>query len=531
MKRTKQVISLLLAAAMALTACSGGKTTDTTPQASEAKETAEAASEAATQAAAVTGGEYADSLRVILNSEPSNIDPHNNTRLTSWAVQEEVFDKLVTKDSDRNIVPDLATKWEQIDEVTTRFYLRDDVTFHDGSKLTAEDVAFSLKRACESSGSKTFFIAFDAENIKAVDEYTVDVATKEPFAAVLNYLASARGAILCKAAVESMGDEEYGRSPVGSGPFKFVSWTTGNKIELVRNEEYWGEKPSYTNLEFRFVTEASNRAIELETGGADIVYSIVANDAERLKGNENVQILSGPAYQFIYVSFNMSDETLKNQKLREALVTAVDIPAVVDVIYGESAQLADSYMSPNITYQASMEAKTYDPEAAKALLAEAGYPDGLELTIKMADDSNFSTMAEIIQGMWAEIGVTANIEIMEQATYLEQANAGQVQVAMASTNAVSGDPDNALMIWRTTAVNAIQACDPKIDEFLDAGAKEFDTEKRAEIYKEAQQYLWDMDYSIPVCFPNVTYGCSNKVTGLDCNPGSTPDLAKVVIYQ
>lgn len=521
MKKFSKIIALLTASVMGLTACGA-------PAASAPSES----SESGAQSASATGEKVpADTLRVILNSEPSNIDPHNNTRLTSWAVQEEIFDKLVTKDENGEILPDVATKWEQIDDKTWRFYLRDDVTFHDGSKLTAEDVVFSLKRACAASGSQTFFINFDADNIKAVDDYTVDVGTKQPFAAVLNYLASARGAILSKAAVESMGDEAYGRAPIGSGPFKVTSWTTGDSIVLTRNEEYWGEKPSYTTLQFRFITEASNRAIELETGGADIVYNVVANDAERLKSSSDVNIVSGPAYQFVYVSFNMSDETLSNEKLREALTTAIDIPSLVSAIYGDGAQVADSYMSPNIAAHASMPAKTYDLEKAKELIAEAGYPDGLELTIKLAEDSNFSAMAEIVQAMWAEIGVTTNIESMEQATYLEQANAGEVQVAMASTNAVSGDPDNALMIWRTTAVNAIQPSDPKIDDFLNAGGAEFDTTKRAEIYKEAQQYLWDKNYCIPICFPNVTYGTSNKVENFECDPGSTPDLANVVIYQ
>ena len=502
MKKRALVTAAAVLSVAALTACGGKKevsvaTTVAETTAAAADTTAESSTDGQAESTA-----SADTLRVILNSEPSNLDPHNNTRLTAWAVQEEIFDKLVTKDDDGNIVPDLATKWEQIDDKTTRFYLRDDVTFHDGTKLTADDVVFSLQRACEASGSKTFYISFDPENIKKVDDYTVDVATKEPFAAVLNYLASARGAILCKSAVESKGDEEFGRSPVGSGPFKFVSWTTGDKIVLERNEEYWGDKPAYTNLQFRFVTEATNRAIEVETGGADIAYSIAANDAERLQGNSDVNVITGPAYQYVYVSMNMSDETLKDHRVRQALTEAIDIPSLVEAVYGDSA---------------------------KKLLAEAGYGDGLELTIKMAEDNNFSTMAEIIQGMWAEVGVTANIESMEQATYLEKANAGEVQIGMASTNAVSGDPDNAMMIWRTTAVNAIQACDPKIDEYLNAGASEFDTEKRAEIYKEVQQYMWDQDYAVPVCFPNVTYATRSNVSGLQCNPGSTPDLAKVVL--
>ena len=522
MKKYMPILSTLLAAVLMLTACGGTKN----PGSSQTPGNASVGSTSQTGTKTP-----ADTLRVVLNSEPSNIDPHNNTRLTSWAVQEEVFDKLVTKDENGNIMPDLATEWEQVDERTWRFHLRDGVTFHDGSELTAEDVAFSLKRACTSSGSQTVFVNFDAENIAVVDERTVDVTTKQPFAATLNYLASARGAILCKAAVESMGDEAYGREPVGSGPFKVESWTAGSEIILKRNDGYWGDKPSYETLQFRFITEAANRAIELETGNADIVYSIAANDASRLANVNNVEIVSGPAYNFVYLSFNMSDETLSNQKLREALTAAIDIPSLVTAVYKDSAQVADSYMSSSVFAHAAMPAKTYDVEKAKQLLAEAGYSQGLELKIKLNEDTTFATIAEIVQNMWAEIGVTATIEPMEQATYLEQANAGQVQVAIASSNAVSGDPDNALMIWRTTAVNAIQACDPEIDTYLDAGGQEFEEAGRTQIYKELQTYLWDKCYGVPLCFPNVTYGTLSGVEGFHHHPGSTPDLATVTVYR
>lgn len=482
------------------------------------------------QYAAAEGSTGSDTLRVVLGSEPPNADPHNNTRLTSWAVQEEVFDKLVQKDEQGNILPDLATSWEQIDECTIRFHLREGVLFHDGSELTAEDVAFSFARACRCTGSQSFFINFDPEGMKAVDKYTVDVATKKPFAAALNYLATARGAILCKAAVESMGDEAYGLNPIGSGPFKVEKWSVGNEIILTRNEEYWGEKPAYKTLQFRFITEASNRAIELETGNADIVYSIASNDAARLANAAGVKIVSGPAYNFVYISLNMSDPTLKNDKLREALVMATDVPALVEAAYDETVQVADSYMSPNVSYQVSMGASEYNVEKAQKLLAEAGYPNGLTLKLSVNEDTTFGFIAQIIQGMWAEIGVTAEIETMEQATYLERANAGQVQVAVASSNAVSGDPDNAFMIWRTTAVNAIQADDPTIDEYLDKGGVEFDPAARGAIYKELQEYMWNKHYAVPLCFPNVVYGIRDNVEGFYCHPGSTPDLAKIVLH-
>ncbi len=526
MKLTKRLIALSLVMLMLFAGCTPA---DTDEPSTDNPDTPSTDDPATTPDTGDDTDVDTSTLNVILSSEPPNADPHNNTRLSSWAVQEEVFDKLVTKDEAGNILPDLALEWEQIDDVTTRFTIRDDVTFHDGSALTAEDVAFSLQRACTSAGSQTFFIQFDPDNIKVVDTYVVDVATKQPFAAVLNYLASARGAILPKAVVESVGDEAFARAPVGSGPFVVESWTVGDKIVLQRNESYWGAQPAYDTLEFRFVTEASNRAIELETGGADIVYDIVPNDAARLAETDGVEIVSGPAFKFVYVSFNMSDDTLSNEKLREALVTAVDIPSLVAAVYGSDTQVADTYMSPNIMMHASMPAKTYDPALAQQLLAEAGYANGLELTIKLGEDAVSSTIAEIIQGMWAEIGVTTNIEPMEQATYLEQANAGEVQVAIATTNAVSGDPDNAMMIWRSTAVNAIQPNDTTIDEYLDRGAAEFDYDTRAGIYEELQQYVWEKNYCIPLCFPNVVYGIGDNIEGFYPHPGNTPDLANIVI--
>ena len=529
MKKKHVWMAIALSAAMMLAGCGSAASSQAVTSSSQTSSGSSSAT--ASTASGASAAASADTLRAILASEPNNLDPHNNTRLTAWAVQEEIFDKLVTKDESGNILPDVATKWEQINDTTWRFYLRQDVKFHDGSKLTAADVAFSLKRACEMSGSKTFFVQFDADKIAAVDDYTVDVVTKQAFAPVLNYLATARGAILCKAAVESMGDEAYGRAPVGSGPFKITSWNTGESIVLTRNEDYWGTKPSYTTLQFRFVTEASNRAIELETGGADIIYNVAANDAVRLASASGVKVVSGPAYTFVYVSMNMRDPVLQNEKLREALTYATDIPALVDALYGDSAKVADSYMSTSVAMHASMPAKTFDLDKAKQLMAEAGYANGLTLTIKLAEDRTFASMAEILQSMWGEIGVTVDIQSMEQATYLDQANSGQVQIGMASTNAVSGDPDNGLFIWRSTAVNAIQPNDTKIDAYLDKGSSTFDTAQRAAVYKEVQQYLWDKDYGIPLCFPNVTYGISSKVSGFVCSPGNIPDLALVTISK
>ena len=240
----------LTAAALALTmlaGCGGGKAASSSAN-SAAAGAASTASTSATAAEAAQSGNIKDNVTVVLKGEPSNIDPHGNTELVAMETQVQIFETLVKKDENGEIVPCLAERWEQIDDCTTRFYLRDDVTFHNGEKLTADDVVYTIQRATEMPSSAAIFSAFDGENTKAVDDLTVDVVTKEPFAAVLNYLASTRGGIVCKKAVEEMGDDAFGRAPVGTGPFMFDNWVTGTSITLKRNDNYWGDKPAYSTL-------------------------------------------------------------------------------------------------------------------------------------------------------------------------------------------------------------------------------------------------------------------------------------------
>lgn len=424
MKKTGKILALVISAALVLAGCQGGKTKPAGSAGAALGQT-----EAKTRAGGdVASGErkMKDSLSVALKAEPGNIDPHGNTQLVSFAIQRELFNTLVQKDEDGTIVPELAASWEVMDDTTIRFHLRDDVYFHNGEKMTAEDVRFSIARAAKGKGSKTLFTNFDGENTTVVDEYTVDIKLKSPFAAALNYLASSRGDIISKKAVEEMGDEEFGRNPVGTGPFQFKEWNSGVSVVLERNEEYWGEKPAYSNLTFKFITEAANRAIELETGGVDVAYDISPNDVARMEENPACRIVQGQGYKFTYVTLNMQNEYLKDQKVREALTCAIDMESLVDAVYSKTAVAADSVMNPNIFGYVSIGKNEYDVERAKALLAEAGYPDGFPISMKTNDDKQFIAVLEIIQNMWKDIGVTGEIQSYEQATYLDMAKAGEV---------------------------------------------------------------------------------------------------------
>jgi len=519
MKRLTKGVCLLICMMLVLAGCSSGSSTAV----SSSAQSSQTASAETTKAVPVEK----DELKVAIRAEPSTLDPHNSTALANFAVQRVVYDTLVVQDENGNIVPGLAQSWEVLDELTIRFHLRQGVVFSDGSKLTADDVLYSLQRATTEKGSASMFSSFDAQNSAVVDPYTIDIKVKTPFAAIYNYLASSRGDIICKSAMEKLGATEYGRNPVGTGPFILQKWNTGDSLVLVRNDNYWGDKPAFKKLTIRVITEAANRAIELETGGVDIIYDVDASDVSRLQSESNVKVVSGPGYKFSYITMNMSMKPYDDIRVREALVKSLDMEGIVKAVFGDSAVVADSLMAPTVFGYAKIGPYEYNQERAKQLLAEAGYANGLQVTVMLNEDRNYMNVIEIAQNMWKEIGITTDIQIMDQATLLSKASEGTVPMGVTNSTPTTGDPDHALMIWPTTYKSFLRNSDTKIDEYLQKGKSTYDTTERAKIYKEAMEYMWTRYNLIPICFTNAVYATAANIANFECNPGNTPNLAKV----
>lgn len=477
------------------------------------------------------GTNVKDEVVAVLKAEPSNIDPHGNTELVAMTTQVQIFETLVAKDENGNIIPCLAESWEQIDECTIRFKLRDDVTFHNGEKLTAEDVVYTIQRATEKPSSAAIFASFDPENTKVVDELTVDLATKSPFAAVFNYLTSTRGGIVSKKAVEEMGDDQFGRSPVGTGPFVFDNWTTGTSITLKRNENYWGEKPAYSTLTLKFITETANRALEIESKNADIVLDPDTSDLDRLAATDGLKVVSGDSYGMSYIAFSMDDEVLSDVRVRQALSLALDLDTLVTSVYGNYATPSESVMPNTVFAYKSQGAHEYNVEKAKSLLAEAGYPDGLNLTLNLPNGSEQQNIGIIAQNMWKQIGVTAEIVTASTSEVIASGRRGDNQIVVMAASYSTGDPGHALADFDTRSDGFFRPNDKHIDELLDKGSATYDSDERAQVYAELQSYISGQYYMIGVANKTVNYVITDKVSNFYCDPGNIPSFAKVVVSQ
>ena len=475
-----------------------------------------------------------DTLTVAFRNEPANMDPTGSSSLTAFCIQFQNFDRLVINNGDGTFSPSLAKEWEQIDPLTYRFYLQEGVKFHDGSEMTAEDVVYTIARAEKSSFSSSFFGYFNGEACQAVDDYTVDIVTYEPFAPFLTYLSSSRGSIVPKAYIEEVGDEAFGRNPVGTGAYKFDSWTSGDNITMVKNEDYWNKDKNVAcnKIINRFVTDTSARAIEIESGSVDVSLHVAGNDAARLETTDGVTTQIGPSYSTTYLRFDIvNNDTFADVNIRKALRAAIDMKTIVETVWGNGGEFAQSYYSPVLLGWKDVCSNDYDEEAAKQYLAEAvanGFDTSKTYTIYCNGDSLETNAIQAFMSQWKKVlGLNFEMNIMDNATLTSKLNegTGEIPFVVSSTNAAAGDPDHGLFVYKGTSCTTHN--DPALFNLISEAAAEFDVEKRITLYGQVQDMLHDGCYTIPIVNTNAIYGLNAAVQGLKTDPGYVPDFTSV----
>lgn len=475
-----------------------------------------------------------EKLTVVLSSEPVNLNPQVCNMLNGYIAEFLIYDTLLQLGENGEILPNLATEWELIDDTHIRFKLRDDVYFSNGEQMTAEDVVYTIQRCTTQAATKSTYKYFDGENTVAEGDFSVIIALTQPFAPVYSFLTHAYSSIVCKSYIEEVGDEAAGLEPVGTGAYVLEDWVAGSSLMLKRNDNYWGEPGASDRIEIKIINEVANRAIELETGSADIALDISTNDAARIDENSDLVLLAGPSYRTTFLGLNLSKEETSNPKVREAMACALDLELIADAVYEQYGEHADSIINPSIPEYSSVTKYTYDVERAKQLLAEAGYPDGITLTGRSQTNSDFKTTAEIVQNMWKEAGITCEIQILDKATYNEAGKTDNgTNVTVTSQTATTGNAYQAIgTIFSTATRNGIiNSSDSELESMIDAAVALYDEEERAAAYAEVQDYIVNNYYAIPIAFTSILTGMSKNVEGYVHSPANTPDLTYVYAYE
>lgn len=447
--------------------------------------------------AGMIGDEASDRNTLIFGrgGDSITLDPSQVLDGESAKVCDMIFDTLVQyREDTTEIEPALAQTWENsADGMTWTFYMRQGVQFHDGTPCNAYAAAFSLNRPNIQTGN---FYAEFINQIYAVDELTLQVNLKTPYAPFLALIASTENSIVSPAAVDKFGDE-FASNPVGTGPFKFVQWVKNDRIELTANDSHWTGKPLIENLIFRSIPDNNMRFMELNHGNIHVMEFPNPDDLTIIRSDDRLELLMQPSLNIGYLAMNMDKEPFNNIKVRLAINHAINKADIIERLYQGTGIPAKNPIPPTLwSYDDSIEEYAYDPELAKQLLTEAGYPDGFETTlwalpIPRPYIPNGMAMANELQSNLRDIGIDTTIVTYDWATYIEKTENGEHDMAMLGWSA-SADPDNFLyyLLSKTTAqkpaLNIAFYRSDEMQDVLDRARISTDQDERVQLYQQAQ---------------------------------------------
>lgn len=477
-------------------------------------------------------GEKNDTITVVTSGEPKALDPMcGATDRTSGVVYNNIYESLLKVDDNGNIVPNLAS-YTQIDDVTYEFQVVEGVKFHNGEELKASDIAFTMKKGAETPITQYLWGSIDTDSIEVLGDYSLRIKLKEPCSPFLALMTCVPAAIVNEKYITEVGDGS-GTKPIGTGPYKFVEWKKGESITLERFEDYHGDRPDVGKVVFRTVPEAANRTIELESGGCDIACDVPISDLSRVEGTPGLTLRKVNGNSIRYIGFNTAKEPLNDVKVRQALASAIDIQGIVTSVLQGTGTVATCPISPNIMFfdsEATM--RPYDPDGAKKLLAEAGYPNGFATTIWTDDKKENVDIATIVQTQLAAIGVTAEIKASEWGAFITSSYNGEIDLYIMDWSSASPDPDiifnsvfNSQMLGQGGNVSRLE--DAKVDELLQAGRTSQDNAERTKIYKELQERLYDLAPWVYLWVDDVYVGTSDRIETMKVHPLQTHPISQV----
>jgi peptide/nickel transport system substrate-binding protein len=501
------LLLLTLIVALMLVGCGG-----------EEKKEAEKAATAPEAPAKVT-------LKLAMDADPVSLDPHVQLSGGMLQYSHMVFDSLVRYDQDMNFVPRLAEKWERIDDLTMRFYLRKGVKFHSGNDFTAEDVVFTIDRLKKSDDYKGLFEPFVGATV--VDAHTVDLVTKKPYGLVLNMATY----VFPMDKMFYSGTDDKGKAKdliiktdysfaneneSGTGPFVVTQREQGVKTVFTRFADYWDKNGNIEEIVLSPIKNDATRVAALLSGDVDFIMPVPPQDLDRIKSTDGLKLITMSGSRIITFQLNQQrNPALADAKVRQAMAYAYDNNGVVEKIMKGFATAA-SQMSPKgyVGHNENLPLR-FDLEKAKALMAESGYPDGFEATMIAPNNRyvNDEKIAEAFVSMMSKIGIKISLKTMPKAQYWDEFDAQAADIQMIGWHSDTEDSGNFyefLSMCRNAETgygqyNSGNYCNAKVDELTLAAQTETDPAKRAADCQEVEKIQYDEAGFIPLHWQNLSW--------------------------
>lgn len=481
---------------------------------------------------------HAAELSIGISAEVTSLDPHYVAVQQNVEIGWNVFDALTRVDEKARIIPGLATSWRAVDPLTWEFKLRKDVKFHDGSEMTADDVAYSLVRPLVIAGSPGGFAVYVRRIVskQIVDPYTIRLKTATPYGAMPQDL-NAIMIVSKKAAFNATpADFDSGKAMIGTGPYKFVRWTRGDRVELARFEGYWDKKPAWDKVTFRMMANDPARTAALLSGDVDVIENVPPSDMARLSSNSNLRLEQTVSWRTLFFHMDqyrqqppyitdlqgkpLGKNPFMDVRVRHAISMALNRKALVERTMENVAIVAANVVSPQIFgHQSANKVEGYDPERSKKLLAEAGFPNGFAMTISAPSDRyiNDDQVAQAVAQMLSRIGIKCAVETMPFNVYLSKARDGQFSFAMLGWGSYAADLALRALLMTpnvdkgTGAWNWGRYSNPKLDKLVEAALDTTDDAKREAIARDAAALAASDFAIIPLYHQKVTWAMKKSI--------------------
>lgn len=470
-------------------------------------------------------------LTIAQGLDPRTLQPLDSTAAQEHNVSTQIVQKLLMYDNDGQIIPYLAESWEQLDDVTIQLKLREGVTFTNGEPLDAAAVEYSIGLLMEAESYSRY--TTDFAGVEVVDPLTVQIISTQPSAAVLATIA--RGSWMIPPVYhQEVGPEEFGQRPIGTGPFTFGEWVKDDRIVLDANPNYWEGAPGVAQVIFRPLPEPVSRIAALEAGDVDLIVDLSLPDVDRVEESDDLAVSLVDGTRLMGLTMDSINESpFQDVRVRQAVCYALDVQAIIDAVFaGRAVPLQGQLATPAyFGYTDQITAYPHDVEKAKALLADAGYPDGFDYDFKYSSGryAQDKEIGEVIaQELQASIGIRANQIVLESGDFLDQLNAITLGPMFYSGSLTIPELYFQLSQDLCGATYSYY-CNEEYDAALLDAIRTVDPEQRLAKYAEVSKIAHDDPPKAWLFAPQDAYGLRSRVSGFAGRPDQWLDLRTVTI--